>query len=403
MKSINIKSINIKPAFLGALGFTALYLSACTFANTTLDPSRNENVGTTVQTTATNRAIDILDDTADRIMKSNALIVGSFIRYNADKAAAIPFLDALLLWESHTKDLENQFADAFAANGRVNANQYAAIEAKYLALAKDIRDNLLTISPITDSTNPIIPPEADRMLKDNQFLENTPLLMPKHKFEALDNADKNDYLHELRLDILSHYQNILLFLANTQEKLSLRYPNFKIVADIPKASIVLGEELAINFYLGDTDNSDLTLNSLTVNGGGLDIRKKIIYSTRPRRIGEQRYTVQASFTDNNTGEIIKQEQEFFFDVVAPQFGLATAENSILYIGEENIISIEQAGISINDLGISIKGTANASLNRINNYSSVVKPARQGTVQLTLTDKKSGNLLGVFNYTAKARS
>ena len=222
MKSINIKSINIKPAFLGALGFTALYLSACTFANTTLDPSRNENVGTTVQTTATNRAIDILDDTADRIIKSNALIVGSFIRYNADKAAAIPFLDALLLWESHTKDLENQFADAFAANGRVNANQYAAIEAKYLALAKDIRDNLLTISPITDSTNPIIPPEADRMLKDNQFLENTPLLMPKHKFEALDNADKNDYPELAAL--LLRFLRRLRHLRETQFPFRLFHP-----------------------------------------------------------------------------------------------------------------------------------------------------------------------------------
>lgn len=190
----------------------------------------------------------------------------------------------------------------------------------------------------------------------------------------------------------------LSFLADNMGKLDIKFDQFEVFSSSQKPYILLGEEYSAELSLGAS--SKQAKFSISVNGGSLPVTDgKAIYKSKPSKTGEQKYTAVVNLTNPMTGEVVKANKDFFFEVGQPSVNVSADKMNVFYIGVDNPISVAAAGVSSNDVGVSGSGSG-ISLTPSGKSSFIVKVNAQGESMIKVSDKKSGKQLGEFKFRVK---
>lgn len=190
----------------------------------------------------------------------------------------------------------------------------------------------------------------------------------------------------------------LSFLADNMGKLDIKFDQFEVFSSSQKPYILLGEEYTAELSLGAS--SKQAKFSISVNGAGLAVTDgKAIYKTKPGKVGEQKYTASVNLTNPMTGEVVKAQKDFFFEVGQPSVNVSADKMNVFYIGVDNPISVAAAGVSSNDISVSGSGSG-ISLTPTGKSSFTVKVTTPGEAFIKVTDKKAGKQLGEFKFRVK---
>jgi hypothetical protein len=295
-------------------------------------------------------------------------------------------------------------------NATATAIDYPALFGKYAALCELTKSELLTLQQ--DAQAGKIAGVVIRPQSLNDFFSNSPLVgkaqkpLSKEEFDKLEGENLKAYLTGLKLDAISGTNEVILFLRDNINNPELDNPlSYNIMSVSPKAGILLGEEFVAEISVA-AYSSATPYHAISVNGTALPtIDGKAIYKSKPNKIGTQSYTVNTSLTNPTTGEVIKSSKEFMYEVAVPMAYIETASSHVLYVGQDNLITIYASGISSGDIGITAAGTAGLSLissGVVSNskYKYIVKVARQGTASIKMTDKKIGKIICEYPFTVK---
>ncbi len=240
---------------------------------------------------------------------------------------------------------------------------------------------------------------ADSLKAQNAALKFAPML-GEAKFKSLGSAEKQVFLETICFDVLANYHDVLTAFLK-KERLLIQAAAFTIGANSAKPAIVLGDEYRAE--IGICAPTMLEKFSISVNGGSLPVKEgKAIYRTKPSKIGEQKYTANVNLTNPMTGEVIKVTKEMYFNVGMPMAFIEKEGANILYLGEENELTVLAAGFSSNDIGVTASGTAGLQILPAGKSTYTVRVKQKGTAALTISYKKSGKTLGVYTFEVKTR-
>jgi hypothetical protein len=282
---------------------------------------------------------------------------------------------------------------------------YPALFGKYTALCELTKSELLTLKQ--DIAAKKLPGIMIRDAELNEFFSQSSLVgkaqtaLSKADFDKLKDDNLKAYLLMLQSDAISGVNGAMSFLLDHTSQLDLGGREaYNIISVSPKPTVLLGDEYMAEISVG-TYYPSLPQLSIMVNGTTLPIQDgKAVYKTRPDKIGTQSYTVITNITDPLTGETIKSSKEFMYEVGVPMAYIETASSHVLYVGQDNPINVFASGVSSADIGITAAGTAGLSLAPNGKNSYIVKVAQKGTANITVTNRKSGKIIGTFTFTVK---
>lgn len=209
-------------------------------------------------------------------------------------------------------------------------------------------------------------------------------------------------LRKFENDAKNAASQIVNYLASNMGNKVLVYDKFDVFAQSPKAYILLGETYEAEVALGAY--SSQAKFSVNVNGSNLAIEgAKAKYTAKPSSVGTQRYTATINVENPQTGKTETVKKEFQYEVGVPSVTVAADKMNVFYIGVENPISVAAAGISSNDVGVSITGAGGASLTGSGNKYTVTaktQTAKGEFANVTVTNKKTGKVLGSYPFRVK---
>lgn len=164
----------------------------------------------------------------------------------------------------------------------------------------------------------------------------------------------------------------------------------------PSSTILEGEPFMADVFL--TASSD-NIQNLTIQVNGQSIKPDengVAQYLGSSERGEHILNGWISIQDKNTQKINKfQIEPFTYTVMAPSAAVSLDKMNVFYIGVENPVSINAAGLKNTDLQVSL---SNGNISG-NNGEYIVKVLNDGGSTLTITGK-NGKKLSVKNYRTK---
>lgn len=204
---------------------------------------------------------------------------------------------------------------------------------------------------------------------DNDIAASIPLRIDQ---EAVDKAKKKDWVYynfqqmpvAAVFPILTKIQNdakassttILNHLLGKVSGEDIKFDAFEPVVSAVKGYMIKGEKYEADIFLSafSTTNSENT--RIFVNGSPLKVENgKAIYSAATTDIGTKKYRVKIEVVNPLTGDVKPYEKEFQYEVGERSVTVSADKMNVFYIGVDNPVSVSAAGISSNELRVSIAG------------------------------------------------
>jgi gliding motility-associated protein GldM len=182
-------------------------------------------------------------------------------------------------------------------------------------------------------------------------------------------------LRKFENDAKNASSQIVNFLAANMGNKVLVYDKFDVFSQSTKGYILLGETYEAEIALGAySSQAEFSVN---VNGANLAIDgAKAKYTARPSSVGTQRYTATINVKNPMTGKTETVKKEFQYEVGVSSVTVAADKMNVFYIGVDNPISVAAAGISSNDIAVSVSGSGGGSIS--GSGSKYVVKATQAT-------------------------
>lgn len=197
---------------------------------------------------------------------------------------------------------------------------------------------------------------------------------------------------------------VVNFLSNNMGNKILKFDKFDVFSSSEKPYILLGETFEADISLGAF--SSQAEFSITVGGRPLKVEDgKAKFSSTPGSVGTQSYKADITVVNPLTGETERVSKEFKYEVGMPSATVAADKMNVFYIGVENPISVSAAGVSSNDLSVSLTGAGGGTLSKgqgkgkYNIKVSTVTPKGQ-FCKVVLTNKKTGKVLAQAPFRVK---
>ncbi len=163
-------------------------------------------------------------------------------------------------------------------------------------------------------------------------------------------------LRKFQNDAKNSEATILGFLAQQVGQTVIEFDAFEPVAATEKAYIIKGETYKAEVFLSAFSSQAAENISMRVNGSPLKIVDgKGQYSVTPGSIGEKEYKVDISVTNPFTNETDTYTKTFRYEVGERSVAVSADKMNVFYIGVDNPLSVSAAGVSSNDLRVSISG------------------------------------------------
>ncbi len=163
-------------------------------------------------------------------------------------------------------------------------------------------------------------------------------------------------LRKFQNDAKNSEATIINFLASKVGETVIEFDQFEPVAATEKGYIILGDTYESEVFLSAFSSQAADNISMKVNGQRLNVKDgKGAYTARPSTIGEKSYTVDISVTNPFTKKTDTYTKTFKYEVGERSVAVSADKMNVFYIGVENPISVSAAGISSNDLRVSVRG------------------------------------------------
>lgn len=158
---------------------------------------------------------------------------------------------------------------------------------------------------------------------------------------------------------------------------------FKVMSAPKKSYVIKGEPFETDIFLSAFASSQSNTGvSISINGARVPVDKDGVakYKTIANATGQKKYS--ASITVNNpvTHELKTYKGDFEYEVGERSVTVSASKMNVFYIGVENPVEVSAAGISSNDLSVSMSGAGGGTISKNGNgtYSvRVSSPTKNG--------------------------
>jgi len=197
---------------------------------------------------------------------------------------------------------------------------YSALFAKYTTFCAFAKNKILYLKEQSDSGKitglKIFQEKLDTFFEYSTLVGKMQKPLSQADFEQLNEQDLQIYLLTLRLDVSSGVYGVMSFLLdNTWRQHTPASLSYHLMSSAPKSTIVLGEEFKSEIYLASFYQKPINFK-FKIGADSIPIENsKGIYRSRPTKTGTHRYTICATYTDPNTGEVVITTRTFKYEVL----------------------------------------------------------------------------------------
>jgi gliding motility-associated protein GldM len=134
------------------------------------------------------------------------------------------------------------------------------------------------------------------------------------------------------------------------------FDQFFPVAAAKKGYVIRGEEYEADIFLSAFSSSAGENTRIYVNGSQLDMEGgKATYSTTTRGLGPQQYKVKIEVENPLTKAVEAYENTFEYEVGERSVTVSAEKMNVFYVGVDNPVAVSAAGMSSNELSVSVSG------------------------------------------------
>lgn len=177
-------------------------------------------------------------------------------------------------------------------------------------------------------------------------------------------------------DVKSSETTVMSYLANKVGLVDdVVMDQFNVTASPKKSYIIKGEpyeaEIFLTAFSGGSSKTGISIN---VDGKNLPINSegKAVYKTTPGSTGPKSYNARISVTNPVTNETKSYENKFSYEVGERSVSVAATKMNVFYIGVDNPVSVTAAGVSSNDIKVSMSGDGGGTIRPDGKGNYVVK-------------------------------
>ena len=184
-------------------------------------------------------------------------------------------------------------------------------------------------------------------------------------------------------DVKSTEASYLNYLANkVGTTTDVVIDKYAVVSAPEKSYIIKGEKYKAEIFLTAAASADSKTGiSVAVNGKKLPTNADGIgvFEATPGSVGVKRYTATASISNPVTGETKSFKKEFTYEVGERSMTVSASKMNVFYIGVDNPIEVSAAGVTSNDIKVSMGGAGGASVKKSGDGYVVraTKPTKKG--------------------------
>ena len=202
--------------------------------------------------------------------------------------------------------------------------------------------------------------------------------------EAVKRSDKNNWTEynfkqmpvAAVFPLLTKFQNdakasstsALNYLLGKVAGEDIKFDAFEPVVSASKGYVIRGEKYSADVFLSAFSTSAGDNTKIYVNGQNLPVENgKATYESTAAGIGTKKYKVRIEVENPLTGEVKPYEKEFEYEVGERSVTVSAEKMNVFYIGVDNPVAVSAAGISSNDLNVSISGGGGSIRGSGSNY------------------------------------
>jgi len=168
-------------------------------------------------------------------------------------------------------------------------------------------------------------------------------------------------------DVKSTEASFLNYLANkVGTTTDVVIDKYAVVSAPEKSYIIKGEKYKAEIFLTAAASADSKTGiSVSVNGKRLPTNADGIgvYETTPSGVGVKKYSATASISNPVTGETKTFKKDFTYEVGERSMTVSASKMNVFYIGVDNPIEVSAAGVTSNEIKVSMGGAGGASVKR----------------------------------------
>lgn len=233
--------------------------------------------------------------------------------------------------------------------------------------------------------------------KDPSVLAAMPLSLDE---EAVKKSDKKNWVEYNFLQmpvaavfpILTKIQNdarasstsALNYLLGKVAGEDIKFDAFEPVVSASKGYVIRGEKYTADVFLSAFSTSAGDNTRISVNGSNLPVKDgKATYETATSGIGTKKYTVKIDVVNPLTNEVKSYTKDFEYEVGERSVAVSAEKMNVFYIGVDNPVVVSAAGISSNDLSVSISG-GGGSIKKVGSANYVVNVTTPGECRVNVS-------------------
>ncbi|MBL7794833.1 MAG: hypothetical protein JNK77_21025, partial [Saprospiraceae bacterium] len=171
----------------------------------------------------------------------------------------------------------------------------------------------------------------------------------------------------------------------------IKFDKFQPVISASKGYVIRGDKYEAEVFLSAFSSSAGDKTKIFVNGNSLPIEEgKALYTAGASSLGTQRYKVRIDVTNPLTNKTDSYEKEFEYEVGERSVTVSADKMNVFYIGVDNPVSVSAAGISSNDLRVSISG-GGGSIKKVGSANFIVNVSQPtNECRISVSDGKALN-------------
>ncbi|HFA51154.1 MAG TPA: hypothetical protein ENJ95_19255 [Bacteroidetes bacterium] len=207
------------------------------------------------------------------------------------------------------------------------------------------------------------------------------------KFRQMPLAAVMPLLSQMQSDAKSSEASLVNSMAELAGGRTVEFDAFFPVVQAEKSYVIKGEpfkaKISVGTYSSSLNPSDI---GIYVNGQKLRVNKDGVaeYTGSSNRVGQTTLKLKAEVKNPLTGEISKGDATYTYEVGERSVAISADKMNVFYIGVKNPISVSAAGVSSNDLKVSISG-GGGKMTKTGSNSwdiSVTKPTNDCKINVT---------------------
>lgn len=244
----------------------------------------------------------------------------------------------------------------------------------------ETRTRLLEIAGDTANLDEVLPLNIDREAVESSDKEDWVL----YNFQQMPVAAVFPILTKIQNDAKSSSNMVLNYLLGKVSGADLvKFDAFEPVISARKGYVIRGEKYSADVFLSAYSTSAGESTEIFVNGNELPVDQgKATYEVQANSIGTKTYKVSIRVTNPLTGETDTYDKEFEYEVGERSVAVSADKMNVFYIGVDNPVSVSAAGISSNELDVTING-GGGTIKKVGSNNFIINVSQQGEARINV--------------------